>query len=123
MAAPKIDKLHLSGSTDGRQILVAATASPGTLIHTAQAGATDGSYDEVWLYAVNSSATVAVKLTIEFGGTGTGDQIETKVPPESGLFLALPGYVLRNSLIVRAFAATTNVVAVGGYVNRLTAGV
>jgi hypothetical protein len=29
-----VDKLTLSGSTNGRAILVAANASPGTTIHT-----------------------------------------------------------------------------------------
>jgi hypothetical protein len=41
-------KLVLSGSTDGRMVLVAATATLGTTIHTAHA--TD--QDEIWLWAV-----------------------------------------------------------------------
>lgn len=42
-------KQILSGSTDGRAIKVAQTASAGTLIHT---GSTSTSvFDEVWLYA------------------------------------------------------------------------
>jgi hypothetical protein len=59
-------KEKLSGSTDGRAIKVAATATAGTLIHEGSATAT--TYDEIWLYAINTSAS-AVKLTIEWGGT------------------------------------------------------
>ena len=47
-------KTILSGSTDGRGILVTATATAGTLIHTGSATAT--TLDEIWLYAVNSDA-------------------------------------------------------------------
>lgn len=110
-------KLLLSGSTNGRSILVAATATPGTLIHTAVAGTS--SLDEIWLYAVNTS-TSAVKLTLEYGGTtAPNDHIELTVSPESGLVLVSPGLVLNNALVVRAFAGTTNVLAISGYVNRI----
>lgn len=110
-------KLLLSGSTNGRQIAVAATATPGTLIHTAVSGTS--SIDEIWLYAVNSSAS-AVKLTIEYGGTTANtDHIESTIPAESGLVLVCPGLVLNNALVVRAFAGTTNVINISGYVNRI----
>lgn len=110
-------KLPLSGSTNGRQILVAATATAGTLIHTAVAGTT--ALEEIWLYAVNTSST-AVKLTIEYGGTtAPNDHIELTVAGESGLVLVCPGLVLNNGLAVRAFAGTANVIAVSGFVNRI----
>ena len=48
-------KTILSGSTDGRGIKVAATATAGPLIHTGSATAT--TLDEFWLYAVNTSAS------------------------------------------------------------------
>lgn len=110
-------KVKLSGSTDGRMVKVAATATPGTTIHTAHA--TD--LDEVWLYAVNSDTT-ARKLTIEYGGTASPDDtIELTIQPEAGLAVVIPGLILTNSLVVRAFCATANVVSVAGYVNRITA--
>ena len=113
--ATTITRLPFSGSADGQGIKVAATASPGTLVHTAHATATD----EVWLWAVNSS-TSAVKLTVQFGGTtDPDDSIEATIAPESGLFLIVPGLVLSNSKVVRAFAGTANVLVVHGYVNRL----
>lgn len=110
-------KLPLSGSTNGRGIAVATTTSAGTLIHTAISGTVNE--DEIWLYAMNTSAS-AVKLTIEHGGTSTSDQIEITIAPEAGLVLISPGLVLQNSLIVRAFAGTANVINIFGYVNRIS---
>lgn len=110
-----ITKLKLSGSTDGRMVKVAATATAGTTIHTAHATA----LDEVWLWATNTDTT-AKKLTIEWGGTSSPDDlIEVTIPAEGGQVLVVPGFVLTNSLVVRAFAASANVVNIGGYVNRI----
>jgi len=46
-------KRELSGGADGVPIKVVATATAGTTIHTATSETADGSYDEIWLYAVN----------------------------------------------------------------------
>ena len=109
-------KQLLSGSTDGKAIKVVQTATAGTTVHTAHATA----LDEIWLYAVNSSAS-SVKLTIEYGEEAAPDgNIELTIAAESGLTLVVPGLLLRNSLVVKAFAATTNVVMIHGYVNRIT---
>lgn len=111
-------KMKLSGSTSGRQIKVVQTGTLGTTIHTAVAGATD--YDEIWLYAVNSSAAT-VKLTIEWGGVSSPDDlIEVSIPAEAGYILVVPGLVLNGALVVTAFAGTGNVVLIGGFVNRIT---
>lgn len=108
-------KEFLSGSTNGRQVKVAATTTPGTLIHTAHATAKD----EIWIWAVNSDTTPR-KLTIEFGGTTAPDDIiELTIPAEAGLLMVIPGLILSNSLVVRAFCASANVVTVSGYVNRI----
>lgn len=110
-------KLKLSGSTDGKGIKVAATATPGTTIHTAHL--TD--LDEIWIYAVNSQAS-AIKLTLEWGeATAPDGNIEVTIPGESGLFLVVPGLLLTNSLVVKAFAGTPNVLVIHGFVNRITA--
>src|SRR3989304_802186 len=109
-------KIKLSGGTNGRNIKVAATATPGTTIHTAHATA----LDEIWLWAVNSD-TVARKLTLEFGGaTAPDDLIEITIPPEDGAYLLIPGWLLTASLVVKAFCETANVVTINGYVNRIT---
>jgi hypothetical protein len=114
--AQTFTKIKLSGSTDGKQIKVAATATAGTTIHTAHA--TD--LDEIWIYCVNSSAS-AVKLTIEWGeATAPDGNIEVTIPAESGHLLVVPGLVLTNSLVVKAFAGTTNVLLISGYVNRIS---
>lgn len=111
-----INKFILSGSTNGRQIKVAATATPGTLIHTADATA----LDEVYLWAVNSDTT-ARKLTIELGGVTTPDDlIEQTIQPEDGLELVVPGLILTGGVVIRAFAESANLVLVTGFVNRIT---
>jgi hypothetical protein len=115
-------KIILSGSTDGRGILVSATASPGTTIHTGSS--TAAHLHEVWLYAVNTSPSTASKLTVQWGGTtANSDDIELTVQPESGLVLVAPGLLIKGNatpLVVRAFASTTNVIAIHGYVNSIT---
>lgn len=112
-------KRLLSGSTDGKAIKVAATATAGTLLHTAVTGTTN--LDEIWLYAMNTS-TNNVKVTLEWGeATAPDGNIEVTVQAEAGLVCLTPGLLLQNSLVVRAFAATANVITVHGFVNRITA--
>jgi hypothetical protein len=115
--------LQPAGTTGtGLGVLVAATATAGTAIHTASATAT--TIDEIWLYAVNTS-TSAVKLTIEWGeATAPNGNIELTIAAESGLVLVSPGLVMQGNAtakVVRAFAATANVIVIHGYVNRITA--
>lgn len=113
--AATFSKIVLSGSTNGKQIKIAASATPGTTIHTASATA----LDEIWLWAVNSSTT-AVKLTVEWGeATAPDGNIEVTVPGESGYLMVVPGLVLTNSLVVKCFAGTANVILINGYVNRI----
>ena len=113
-------KRKLSGSTDGKPIKVVQTATAGTTIHTAVAGTTDGTYDEIWLYAYNGH-TAAVVLTIEFGGATVPDQnIVVTIPTKSGLQLVVPGLILQNEMVVKAFAATANVITISGWVNSMT---
>lgn len=108
-------KLKLSASTDGRPIKVVATSTAGTTIHTAHAS----SIDEIYLYACNTS-TASILLTLEWGGvTSPDDLIEFSIPAESGLFCVSPGLVLTNSLLVRAFAASANLITIVGFVNRI----
>ena len=113
-----VSKTKLSGSTSGLGILVVATATAGTLIHTATAGATN--LDEIWIWAYNSH-TSAVVLTIEFGGvTDPNNHIVKTIPVDDGLYLILPGIVLNGGLIVRAFASVASKIVISGYVNQMT---
>lgn len=109
-------KLKLSGSTDGKGIKVAQTATAGTTIHTAHATA----LDEIWIYAVNSGS-LDKKLTIEWGQADAPDgNIECTIPGEAGLQLVIPGLLLTNSLVVKAFAETENIIIIHGFVNRIS---
>ncbi len=113
-------KRKLSGSTDGKPIKVVAIATPGTVIHTAIASLTAGTFDEVWLWAYNGH-TSAVILTIEFGGPGVPDEnIIVSLPSKSGLIPIVPGLILQNALAVKAFADVANVVTLSGFVNAIT---
>lgn len=112
--AQTFTKVKLSGSTNGRGIKVVSTATAGTTIHAAT---TD--LDEVWLYAYNSH-TADVELTIELGGvTSPDDHIKVTVPFKAGVMCVVPGLLMTGSVTVAAFAGTTNVIIITGYVNRI----
>jgi hypothetical protein len=115
-------KLNLSASTGGMPVKVAATATAGTTIHTT--GTSVSALDEIWLYA-NNTDTSDRKLTIEYGGTTSPDNlIEVTVPAEAGLVLVIPGLLLAgdgtSGRTVAAFAATANVINITGYINRIS---
>ena len=113
-------KRKLSGSTDGMGIKVVATATAGTAIHTAIAGTTAGTFDEVWLWAYNGH-TAAVTLTFEFGGATVPDQnIIVTLASKSGLVPIVPGLILQNGATVKAFCSVANVVTLSGFVNAMT---
>lgn len=114
-------KVLLSGSTGGKQIKVAATATPGDLIHTTGTSAT--ALDRITLYATNQDAT-AITLTIEWGGTtDPDDRISVSIPSKSSLTLVTPPLLLSGDgaagRTVRAFAATANKIMVSGEVDRI----
>lgn len=112
-------KRFLSESVNGKAILVAATSTPGTLLHTAVSGTAD--MDELWIYANNTSNSI-VKLTLEWGeATSPNGHIELAVQAESGLVVMAPGLIIQNGLTVRAFAGTTNVITIHGFVHRIAA--
>jgi hypothetical protein len=117
-------KVLLSGGSQGKAIKIAATTSgsAGTTIHTT--GTSSTAIDEVWLYATNSSS-LNVVLTIQWGGvTAVDNETKLTIPPNSGLTLVIPGLVLTGTgsagNVVAAYAATTNVITVSGYVNRIS---
>lgn len=110
-----VAKRNFSGSTNGRLIKVAASATPGTTIHTADATA----QDEIWAWATNTDS-VDRAITIEFGGTtAPDDQIKTTVPAGETV-LVVPGIPLTNSLVMKAFGAAANILNISGYVNRIS---
>jgi hypothetical protein len=110
----------LSGSTNGIPILVTGTATgSATTIHTAVALP---SLDEIWLYGFNVSGTAEL-LTVEWGGTTDPGQVIQKTMPALGthpdsLLTVIPGLLLTNGLLVKAFSPTGSVIVLTGYVNR-----
>lgn len=114
--------IPFSGSTQGKPVKVAATATAGTTIHTTGTSATV--VDRMYLYAFNSD-TADRTLTIEFGGATAPDQnIVLTVPFKAGLVLVVDGLPLLGNgsagLTVAAFASAANVITISGYVLRIT---
>ncbi len=110
----------LSGSTNGRAIPVVATATAGTLIHTALTGTTG--FDEVYLWVSNVTGSAAT-LTLEWGGvTDPGDHAvkALSIPANSPPIPILTGQVLQNALVLRAFSGTASALNVTGFVNRIS---
>lgn len=104
--------------TNGRQVKVAATSTPGTLIYTAVSGT--AALDDIRVTAVNNG-TAVVTLTIEWGGTtSTDDLIKTILYPGEGERVVATGR-LNGGVAVRAFATSANVVSCKAEVNGITA--
>jgi hypothetical protein len=116
------NKNKLSGSTDGLAVKLTGTNTAAAVtVHTAVAGTTAGVFDEIWIYA-NNTSTSSVKLTIEWGtATAADGNIEVTILPEAGLVTVVPGLILQNSRVVKAFAATADVILLTGFVNSITA--
>jgi len=113
-------KRKLSGSTDGKAIKITTTSTAGDVIHTSVAGTTAGTYDEIWLWAYNGHSASLV-LTLEFGGATVPDQnIVITIPFKAGLFPLVPGLILQNGMVVRAFAGSANLITITGFVNSIT---
>jgi len=111
-------KLFLSGSSAGKQILIAATTSASaTQIHTAVAGSS--SMDEVWLYAYNDSTGSSV-LSLLWGGTvEPNDVVRISMLPRAGRNLIADGKLLANSNVISAYSDVANVIAIDGFINRI----
>jgi hypothetical protein len=110
----------LSGSTNGRPIPVAATATPGTLIHTVVGGSS--AFDEVYLFASNVTAAPAT-LTVEFGGVADpGDHLVKgySIAANSGPIPISPmgGARLQGGVVIRAFSGTASAINITGAYNR-----
>lgn len=114
-----ITKNLLSGSVNGKSILVAATTSgSATPIHTAVAGT--ASLDEIYLYAYND-ATSSLAVNILWGSTTEpNDVTRLTVSAQSGRTLVMDGRLLNNGLIVKAYATVANVITIDGFCNTIT---
>jgi hypothetical protein len=113
-------KAIFSSSTDGLPISVTQTVTAGNLIHTCSTSTSV--LEEIWLYATNTSASNVV-LTVEWGNATTSNNIKYTVNASNGLYLITPGLIIKGNATpytVRAFAATTAVISITGYVNRIS---
>ena len=112
-------RLLLSGSVSGLPVIVAAIATPGTIIHTAVAGA--AAWDEIYIWASNVTAAAAV-LTIEWGGAVDPGNLSTKavsIPANSPPIPIMTGQVLNGGSVVGAFCVAGSAINITGYVNRI----
>lgn len=110
----------LSESSGGRAILVTATASTGTLLHQTDVSSTV--YHRIYLFATNNS-TASATVTVEWGGTSSGDRIAQTVPATIGMLpIGLPNGGLAGTgaaaRSVRAYASAANVISLSGWVNK-----
>lgn len=105
--ATTIKWLPVSGSTHGRGIKIAASSTPGTLIHTATSSTTDGVCDLIEVTVYNSDTSDRT-VSFEVGGTTSPDDIRGGIVPTKEERTFGP-FLLRNSLVLRAFGSTANV--------------
>lgn len=111
---PKI----LSGSANGRNISITATATPGTIIHTAISGI--GEVDEIFLEAsaVSSSLTV-IGLILELGGTDEVDRQYQEIDVGRGPIKILNGRRFDGGVVIRAYKLQAGILTIGGIVNNI----
>lgn len=111
--------IALSGSTRGRPIQITGTTSGAAVtLHTATT--TAGQIDKLYVDLTNTG-TAAVVVTIEFGTTGAGNEIDVTVPANATV-RAVDGSVIGGAATdtVRAYASVANVINVTGRVERLS---
>lgn len=112
MTTTTITLIPMSGAASGLPIKVAATATPGTLIHTAQASTSTGCLDVPELQVYNSD-TVDRTITFEcWGVTAPDNLVKRTVPTGETISVPLPGG--QNTLVLRAFGSAANVLVVSG---------
>lgn len=113
-----VTRRPLSASNDYRGVLIAATSTPGTTLHTAAAVAATVGADELYIW-VNNFDTEGRLVTFEWGGVTSPTDLMTFYVPAKTNLLCIGGQNITNSLVVRAFAAVTNLLVATGYCNRV----
>ena len=106
----------LSDSTDGTPIQITGTAT-GTAndLHDSTAN----QFDRVTIDATNTSDT-PVKLTIEWGSTGTANEIVQDIPARATVRVVNAAMIGGDATVrtISAYAATGSVINVVGFVER-----
>lgn len=116
-------KIPLSASTDGLPIKIAVTGTPGTTLHTATSSSGVDSFDEVYIWAGSCSGS-AINASVHFGtmqGDPVGQTVNVRVPSAyNGPVLVIPGWPVRNGVVITATASTGNYVNMYGFANRIS---
>jgi len=110
--------ITLSGATTGVPIIVAANASPGTVVHLGTAT----SYDEVYLFASNVTASAAT-LYIQWGVTTDPGGMMVKnfsITANSAPVPIAVGQRINGAVTVLAFCTAASAINITGWVNRIT---
>lgn len=117
MATYSIEKL--SGSTDGKAIVVTGTSSAADVVlHTATANA--GDIDLVTLWAANVDADSETRtLSIAWGGETASDVFTVLVPAGQGPVFICDRMPILNSLVIGAWADEASDVLIFGRVERV----
>lgn len=117
-----VTRIPISGSSFGEAVLVSTTATTGVIVHQASTGATN-TMDEVWLTGCNSaSATHVVYLAV------AGSTVPMAMPVDpltsNSPVRVLAGDLIKSSTLaaktILAYGTTSNVIALYGYVNRIS---
>lgn len=116
MARQTVTKGKLSGSTNGKPIVITNTSSPGTLIHTATNAA--NTVDWITLYVYNGDASERT-LVLEWGGTTSAEELRETIGSKAGVQLEMPALPLDGGLIVRAWCSSASALKVLGFVERV----
>lgn len=103
-----------SGSTHFRGVKVAATGTPGTTFHTGQASTT---LTDVLTVYISNFDTVGRRVTLEWGGTTSPDDLMVFDVPAKSIICAVPDLGIRNSLVCKAFCDVANVTMIFGFFN------
>ena len=112
-----ISRITLTGG--GTPVSIAATATPGTALHTVTTTTAD--YEEIWLWA-SSGHTATVTLTLEWTGAGASKEMKTTINPDETILVA-PGWTVKGAAdtTIKAYSSVADVVNVVGYSNLIDA--
>lgn len=103
----------LSGSVNGTGIKVNST-STGLEVHTHDAEFNQSLFDELHLWAYNSSGS-ALTLTLQWGGTTSPDNLIVISLAGNTFLKVVNGLHIGGNLSVNAIASTQDVVMLYGY--------
>lgn len=112
-APTNIVRRTLSGSVSGTGIRVNST-STGLEIHAHDAEFSQSLFDELHLWAYNSSGS-ALTLTFQWGGTTSPDNLIVISLASNTFLKVVNGLHIGGNLEVKAIASTADVVMLYGY--------